>query len=112
MGRTVRRSVAVHNPETGESHWFHDGDQLPTWADKLVTNPKVFEPLEGSEDELNSRVSKMALAPDSDPDNQPVEYEDMNKSQLEELLEERGLAKSGNKDELIERLRAHDESNG
>jgi len=39
---------------------------------------------------------------------QPVEYEDMTKAELEELLVARDLPKTGNKDELIERLQESD----
>ena len=37
------------------------------------------------------------------------EYEDMSKDELVSELEARGLPKTGNKDELIERLREADE---
>jgi hypothetical protein len=38
----------------------------------------------------------------------PVSYEDMTKAELEELLVARDLPKTGNKDELIERLQESD----
>ena len=38
----------------------------------------------------------------------PVEYEDMTKAELEELLVARDLPKTGNKDELIARLQEDD----
>jgi hypothetical protein len=41
---------------------------------------------------------------------QGKDYVDLTKEALQELLEERGLPKTGNKDELIARLEEDDES--
>lgn len=132
-GRTVRRSVAATNPETGETKWFHDGDTLDgEWAN-FVDNEAVFEPYDSQDmgvagsDTVRKTSAGVPEVNSPDPggagehDDTPTapggttgeaDYEDLTKSQLEEMLEERDLPKSGTKPELIERLKAHDAANG
>lgn len=102
MSKIVRRPVAVTNRENLKVTWFYPGDKLPEWAEELVTNPKVFQ-AEGEEtadeEAPESLVTQERIAPD---------YSGMNISQLDILLEERGLSTSGNKPDKIERLKAHD----
>lgn len=43
MSKVLAGQVAVQNPETGEFVTLAKGDELPGWAEKLVTNPKAFE---------------------------------------------------------------------
>lgn len=42
MAKTVRKTVHVTDDKF-QRHVFKPGDTLPRWAEKLVTNPKVFE---------------------------------------------------------------------
>jgi hypothetical protein len=137
MGQVVRRSVSAVNPETGETRWFHAGDEVDAdWAE-YITNPKVFE---DPEDEVTPEgANKRSLgvpeqnspdpggAEDADEIEGPTpghkfgedegetgapDYESMNKSELEDLLVDRELSHTGTKPELIERLKAHDAANG
>lgn len=101
MSKIVRRHVAVHDPVTREAHWFYPGDKLPEWAEDLVTNPKVF--IGESEESQAEKPEEMVVE-----ETKAVNYSGMNISQLDLLLEERGLATSGNKNDKIERLKAHD----
>ena len=43
MSKVLAGQVAVQNPETGEFVTLAKGEELPGWAEKLVTNPKAFE---------------------------------------------------------------------
>jgi len=49
MAKTLRRSVTVQNPETGEYVALAAGSELPGWATKLVTNAKAFKEPEPGE---------------------------------------------------------------
>lgn len=42
MAKTVQKTVHVTDDKF-QRHVFKPGDTLPKWAEKLVTNPKVFE---------------------------------------------------------------------
>ena len=94
MAKTVKRSVHVSNPETGDEIWLHPGDDVPGWAAKLITNPSVFEDLDDVD-----------LAPTNQG---PIDYDKLNITQLDELLTERGLPTTGNKNEKAKALKEHD----
>lgn len=105
---------------------FAPGDEVPKWAlDKVGDHV-----LEGNEDDsVDVRLTDPHYE-DDDPETQfqtpttlPVEtggtvedvvdedeYSSLSKEQLKELAEERGLAKSGNKEELLARLREDDDA--
>jgi hypothetical protein len=104
MSKTVQRSVAVRHPETEETHWFGPGDKLPGWAEKLVTNPRAFKPID-AEDEIQQPEEEDVFG---DGGKKEVVYEDLTAAELELLCEERGLAKGGAKAEKIERLKMND----
>lgn len=94
-GDTLHGHVVLRHG--GELVRLAPGDSVPEWADELVTNPKLLE----GEDEVEETESE---APGGDG------YDDMNKEELQSVLEDRDLPVSGNKDELIERLREDDAS--
>jgi hypothetical protein len=48
--KTLTRTVTVINPDDGNDYTFTPVDDLPAWAEKLVTNPAAFE---SDEDYLN-----------------------------------------------------------
>jgi hypothetical protein len=102
MGKIVQRHTSATNPETHEAIWFEPGDELPAWAEPLVTNPKVFAGRDGDE----KRESIMTVT------SKAVNYMNMNITALDELLKERDLSTSGNKAAKVERLKAHDDAVG
>lgn len=57
-GKVVHRYVSVYNEETGESETLAPGMKVPDYAKDQVTNPKVFEKPDGSENEapVNNEV--------------------------------------------------------
>lgn len=79
----------------GEPTLLHAGKPVPGWAADLVTNPAAFvaAPTEGD---------------DEGGDSGPYDGEEFTKEKLQELLKERELPTSGNKDELKARLVADD----
>ncbi|NIN66314.1 MAG: hypothetical protein GTO63_16815, partial [Anaerolineae bacterium] len=108
MGRVVQRAVSVAKPGEILGTWFYPGDELPDWADPLVTNETVFIPpgqaaKDPRDHEVESILNETSTATD---------YKRMNKTRLEELLRDRGLSPNGNKTELIKRLEEHDAATG
>ena len=57
MGKTVRKTVHVTDEQFAR-HVFKPGDTLPTWAEKLVTNPKVFESDEDDAPEVDTEADQ------------------------------------------------------
>jgi hypothetical protein len=115
MGKVVQQSVHVQNEETGEDKWYHAGDTLDDWAEDLVTNEAVFEAPSAEDIGLSPTNQETKYITDGDVSleeiggaPQPVDYTSLNISELDELLEERNLSKSGTKPEKIERLQAAD----
>jgi len=101
--KIVQRETFAVNPETNEAVWFYPGNELPGWAEDLVTNPEVFTPRgEEGEDSENIVIE----------DSKATDYTRMNIAQLDELLEERGLNGEGKKQDKIDRLKAHDGATG
>lgn len=95
-GKTVKRSVHVSNPETGDEAWLHPGDTVPDWAKDMITNPSVFE--DDDETELNADNFPMGN----------VDYDTLTIAQLDELLAERGLDGGGSKKDKAARLKEAD----
>lgn len=93
-GEVFRNTVHVSDPESGNSQWFYPGDVCPEWAEGIV-DPNNF----------TSSVSP-------EPVGETADYGKLNKTELQELLEERGLDVNGKRDDLIQRLKDHDESLG
>jgi len=94
-GEVFKNTVHVQNPETGEAQWFHPGDVAPDWTEGLV-DPNNFTdgvPFEEAQPEA-------------------VNYGKLNKTELQELAADRGLDTEGTRQELIERLQAHDDAVG
>lgn len=129
MSNTVMRSVYVRNPDTGQEGWLHEGDEVPDWAEGCIKNDKVFQPrpevfisADGAQaftlgaslkEQLpESQVEGAEAGSGGAAPNQEADFDAMSKEELQELLRERDLPVSGNKDELIERLRGNDNANG
>jgi hypothetical protein len=60
MSKTVKRYVSVYNPETGDSETLKPGMKVPDYATDQVTNPKVFEDPEPSDNEAPVNESTTA----------------------------------------------------
>lgn len=119
MAKVFNAHVAVHKSHV-ERVWFAPGDEVPAWAEKLVGSHVYAE----HRDEEDIRLTDPENEPD-DPDTQwstvntlpptgaeevaededVVDLDELSKDELKELAEERGLAVSGTKDELRQRIR-------
>lgn len=127
MAKRFNTNVAVHRDPSGtDTVWFHEGDEVPAWAEDLVGS-HVY----GEAEEIDDvRLTDPALEDDdpavrfSTPTIMPttgvVEAEDeeeeddldtMTKSELQDIAAELGVATSGNKDELKARIREAQEAN-
>lgn len=89
---------------------------LPTWlrrAIDLADDPHdvIWHP-ETHGVTVPDALAERIAAPDAEPEPEgpevPLDYEALNKTQLEDILRERGLPVSGNKPELIVRLQEDD----
>lgn len=89
----LTKYVSVTNPENLEAVWFSPGDEPPAWAQALITNPACWEQEIVQEDIVDE-----------------IDYTKLRIVDLDELLEERGLATTGSKKDKAERLKAHDDS--
>jgi len=99
MARVFKNHVHVLNPNSGLSELFEPGDQEPDWAVDLD-----FEI-----DENNFMTSNDVINEDGSVSNRPQSYHGLNKDELLDLLNERGLdASPGSKAEFIARLQADD----
>lgn len=122
MGRKVVSAVHVHNPETGETRIFNPGDEVPDSYEKFITNPAVYEdagpaiPMPGSSqasDDVPPEQRSAAVPPEqpantesqSGGETQEADLESKTVAELQEIAEQRGVAKSGTKADLLERLR-------
>lgn len=89
----LTKYVAVRDPENNQTYWFHPGDEPPSWAAALITNPSCWEQEKEPEDFVTG-----------------VDYTKLRIVDLDVLLEERGLPLTGSKKEKAERLKAHDDT--
>ena len=48
MARKLATDTRVQNPDTGEQVILKPGDEIPGWAEKLITNPAKRNYLRGS----------------------------------------------------------------
>lgn len=119
MAKTFAVNVAVHK-SPAESVFFRAGDEVPDWAlDKC--GPHCFEVTEEDdvrfrdpqyeEDDPDTKFSTVNdLPPSIDPlvdngeEEEEIDLDSMSKDELKELCAERGLATSGNKEELKQRI--------
>lgn len=129
MAKVFKTHVAVHK-DPATSVWFAPGDEVPAWAEDLVGD-HVFEEndeedvrLTDPENEEDDDATKWSTVNDLPPetadlaasedvaddgeesDAEEVDLNTLKKAELVELAEERGLATSGNKEELIARIQA------
>lgn len=96
MGRVFQNHVHVRNPETGDAEWFAPGDEAPDWADGMVDEAHFKAPKNPDvEDDGNEGPVK-------------VSYKRLNKDDLIDLADDRGLDTEGTRDELIARLEEND----
>jgi hypothetical protein len=106
--KIVKRDVHVPGAMHGhEDMWLHPGDEVPQWAEELVTNPRVFEDPSDTAVDFDDPSLFSGEAGEDSPN-----YFGMKVDELKALLEERGLASGGNKTELIQRLEDHDAAVG
>lgn len=98
VGAGTDLNSADRNPEAQEAHSAHD-PQLQPGSEALAS--LMNRPV----DDLGSGAQE---APAPAPEDG---YEDLTNEELREELESRGLTKSGNKEELIARLREADAQN-
>ena len=101
MAKKLTSFVHVQDPDTGNYVVFGPDDELPGWAAEQITNPSAFEEKSAEVPEPGSS----RLSDDVPPTEQACALEELSKAELEELAEEKGVAKSGTKEDIIARLR-------
>ena len=62
MARKLATDTRVQNPDTGEQVILKPGDEIPGWAEKLITNPAAWE----QQEELAPDPDAQVL-PESEP---------------------------------------------
>jgi hypothetical protein len=115
--RVLAAQVPVQNPQTGQFVTLQPGDELPDWAEKLVTNPKAFvgegdglSPetvaapavvTDPEKDQLGNEVPEGASFPDGEPS------PSWTVAQLREFAEENAVDLGGAtvKDDILDALR-------
>ena len=107
MSRKLASYVNVTNPETGAAATFGPDDDLPSWAEQAITNPKAWS-------ETDEAVSLEA-----DPGaGRSGDYESQTVAELREEIKARNegrddadrVSGDGNKADLIAALVADDEA--
>lgn len=103
--RRLAAATYVQN-EHGEVVWFQPGDDVPSWAAKLIDNPDAW-------------VDGAPAADDGDADEDSASYSEWLKADLEAEIDRRNedrdeaglivVAEPGNKPQLIEALEADDQ---
>ncbi|MEN1976990.1 hypothetical protein [Cellulomonas olei] len=66
MGRQLIENVLVRHPDTGEVTTLYAGHDVPDWASKVVTNPKVWADAEDPDTDSDAGT---VVIPDGDPTN-------------------------------------------
>lgn len=89
MSKVLAAQVAVQNPETGEFVTLLQGEELPAWAEKVVTNPKAFE---GGAPAAYTVESPYIPVPDPETVTQPVETASVTEPAGEPTAPEEGAA--------------------
>lgn len=81
MARQLQARVFAVNPETGETEAFGPGDDVPSWARKVITNPAAWAPSDGDDEGDEG---------DEDGDGEPAKpYSKWLKSDLQDELDRR-----------------------
>lgn len=115
-------NTVVVNPQTGEPALLAAGGDVPDWAVDLVGDHLLDGPVQrstktqtSSEDPekaaMRARIADLEAAqrpPSGDGPAKP-DYDDLTLPNLRSELERRDLPTSGNKPELVARLREHDD---
>lgn len=65
MARRLASYVNVTDPETGAAATFGPDDELPEWAEKVITNPKAWEAAEPTPEE--SLEKSVEYQPETEP---------------------------------------------
>ena len=120
--------VAVHK-DPAETVWFAPGDEVPDWAFELVgdhvyggdhqadgdaDDVRLTDPHYEDDDPETEFRTTTDLPPANDAgeteadEDLASDYSELTKDELKDLCEERGLAVSGNKAELVARLEEDD----
>jgi hypothetical protein len=107
----IERIDALHGVESDgeQGAFFDDLHPLQSGSDFSGEQEEPEDPLKGETDMGASQADSPAEVPDNwtqETDDEP--YDDWTKDDLADELGERGLTKSGNKDELVSRLRDSD----
>ena len=116
MSRKLASYVNVTNPETGAAATFGPDDDLPSWAEHAITNPKAWSVTDESVSE-----SAQSEHPDSEPDpgaGRSGDYESQTVAELREEIKARNegrddadrVSGDGNKADLVAALVADDEA--
>jgi hypothetical protein len=107
MTKVLERPVTVTHPKSGERHRFDAGDELPAWAAKIATNPRLFQPSSEVVKERKKAEEAEATKYGSGP------FEDRDRKQLLALAQryadrvgEDSFTVSSNKGELVALLQA------
>ncbi|MBN9209350.1 MAG: hypothetical protein J0H96_11890 [Microbacterium ginsengisoli] len=103
--RIAATAVHVHT-EDGSSVVFAAGESVPKWAQKLITNDAVYATVETPETPETADAGTSSAAGDGSSSTR--EYESLTVDGLKELLKTRELPQTGNKEELVTRLREAD----
>ncbi|MCZ4066434.1 SAP domain-containing protein [Microbacterium sp. H37-C3] len=106
--------VNVTHPETYDLHTFGKGDRLPAWAEKLVTNPVLFEKIAGdasTTDDGHDDGATGAQAPAAPQGgttgSEPAAFVIAdNVADLKKQAKGLGVAQTGSKADLIARIEA------
>lgn len=108
---TAHGGASIAGAEVTGGQWGDDTEpeEAPD-ADDIHEDPGTGEPMTAVEgDELVGDGSGRALPPvDDEESSSAPDYEDWTVEQLKEQLSERGLPKSGKRDDLVARLREDD----
>ncbi len=111
MGKIAARDFFVHGAANGgENRWFHPGDEIPNWAQELITNESVYA---NPEEAVLLEAERDELLNVEEPDDFELpDYSNFKVAELKEMLDERGLETSGTKALLVQRLEDSDAALG
>lgn len=118
MSRKLASYVYVTNPETGAAATFGPDDDLPSWAEQAITNPKAWS---DTDEAVALEESAQFEHPDSEPDpgaGRSGDYESQTVAELRAEVKARNegrddadrVSGDGNKADLVAALVADDEA--
>ncbi|WP_100813018.1 SAP domain-containing protein [Microbacterium lacus] len=96
---TIIKHVSARHPETMELVNFVPGDELPKWAESVITNPVVLG-------EYNVPDDGAGAAGSSDDTTGEKPLDKMSSAELKALAKTVGAPQTGNKKALIEAITA------